>query len=243
MRYVGGKSKIAKSLSEVILDRAQSRKFYLEPFVGGGSVFPQLAPHFEWSVAGDKHLDLVLMWNAVIQDGWVPPMQVSEDDYALLKTAEPSALRGFVGMGGSFGGKWFGGYARGGFNSDGSPRNHQAESARAVLKIQETLTRVNVGQFRNWSYGQWNPVPGTVVYCDPPYASTQGYSTGGFPHEEFWETVRRWSRSGCEVFVSEYSAPADFESIWSKGKRMTLTQPKQGRPVNTENLFIFKGDK
>lgn len=242
MRYVGGKSKIAKSLSEVILEHANSRAYYLEPFIGGGSMFPKLAPNFEWSVAGDLHEDLVLMWNAVLQGGWIPPLLVSEDEYESLKTSDPSALRGFVGMGGSFGGKWFGGYARGGFNSDGSPRNHQAESARAVLKIQEALNGVNVGVFRNWSFDQWNPLPGTVVYCDPPYESTQGYSTGGFPHAEFWGTARRWAQNGCEVFVSEYNAPGDFKCVWSKEKRMTLTQPKQGRPVNIEKLFMYKGE-
>ena len=240
MRYIGGKSKIARELASVILENATSRKYYLEPFVGGGSMFARLAPEFEWSVAGDAHPDVVMMWNALLHDGWTPPTDVSEDLYADLRNAPSSALRGFVGMGGSFGGKWFGGYARGGTNADGTPRNHQAESARALLKIRKEVSGSNVGRFRNWSFDRWEPAPGTVVYCDPPYRETQGYSTGEFDHARFWNTVRGWANSGVEVFVSEYNAPDDFECIWAKGKRMSLTQPSQGRPVNEERLFIHR---
>ena len=62
---------------------------------------------------------------------------------------------------------------------------------------------------------------GDVIYCDPPYKNTEGYSTGDFDHDLFWETMRKWSKHNC-VFISEESAPSDFIVVWKKSKRRTL---------------------
>lgn len=241
MRYIGGKSKIAKGITEAILTNSVSRKYYLEPFVGGGAVFPIMAPHFEWSVAGDTHEDLILMWNALIFEGWEPPTGISESDYQSLRNDQPSPLRSLAGFGGSFGGKWFGGYARGGKNADGSPRNHQGESARSLIaarsRIHSELTPSRVGRFRHQSYREWKPIPGTVVYADPPYTDTQGYATGEFDSGEFWGTMEEWGQNGCEVFVSEYAAPDGWVPIWSASHRQSLVRPEQGRSTTVENLF------
>ena len=60
-----------------------------------------------------------------------------------------------------------------------------------------------------------------LIYCDPPYQSTEGYSsTGEFNHELFWETMRIWSKDNC-VFISEESAPKDFKVVWRRKKKPT----------------------
>lgn len=240
MRYIGGKSKIAKPLAQAILGNSRSRKFYLEPFVGGGAVFPLIAPEFSWSVAGDMHGDLVQMWNALIFDGWEPPEFVSEDEYQSLRNADPSPLRGFVGFGTSFGGKWFGGYARGNA-ANGKARNYIDESRRSILSdiatLHDKLTPSELGRFRNQSYSEWKPLPGTVIYCDPPYANTQGYTTGDFDSSSFWDKCEEWSNIGCEVFVSEYSAPSGWREIWSKEHRTNLEKNGTGFHKTVERLF------
>lgn len=245
MRYVGGKSKVAKSIREAILSETPLRRYYLEPFVGGGGSFFKMAPNFEWSVAGDLQKDLVLMWNALIFEGWTPPEDVTEDDYRRLRNSKPSPERGFVGFGGSFGGKWFGGYARGGFNSNGTPRNHQAESARSLIKDREyvrtNLTPERLGKFRNQGYSEWSPVAGTVIYCDPPYADTLGYEGAGtgFDSDTFWNTADSWVNLGCRVFVSEYSAPEHWDEIWSTPHRQSASLTGS-RFLTTERLFTRK---
>lgn len=236
MRYIGGKSKIAKAIAQTILEATDSRAFYYEPFVGGGSVLGRLAPHFQKTVASDLSEDLILMWQK-LQEGWVPDEVVSEFDYAALKDSEPSALRGLVGFGGSFGGKWFGGYARGGFGSDGKPRNHQWESARAAMKIRDAIEGSDV-DFWAGSYISACPPAGAVVYCDPPYADTTGYSAvGGFDSAQFWRVMDYWVARGVHVFVSEYSAPEGWAVVWEKEHRQSLTTTAQGRPVTVERLF------
>ena len=40
-----------------------------------------------------------------------------------------------------------------------------------------------------------------LIYCDPPYQHTTGYSTGGFDHDKFWDTMRKWSKNNY-IFIS-----------------------------------------
>ena len=239
MRYVGGKSKIAGEISRAILGATVARGRYVEPFVGGGAMLGRMAPSFTESYVGDIS-EVALMWRAVVS-GWRPPTFISEAEYANLKGAEPSPLRAFAGFGGSFGGKWFGGYARGGLQSNGLPRNHQAESARAVEKVAKAIAGLRVVVIPS-DYRHWTPTQGDVVYCDPPYRSTQGYAVGAFDSDEFWRIAEKWARAGAHVFVSEYQAPEGWDCIWQKEHRQSLTRPEQGRGATVEKLFRFSAD-
>ncbi len=234
MRYIGGKSKIAKRLSQAILERTDCRAVYYEPFMGGGAVSEHMAPAFLRSELSDASGDLMMMWFALCR-GWVPPQSVTEAEYSLLRDSEPSPLRGLVGFGGSFGGKWFGGYARGN-KKDGTPRNYLDESARNAMRIAESLVGSTL---LARSYVDLVPVPGSVIYCDPPYAATEGYSAvGGFDSGTFWAKAAEWAASGCDVFVSEYAAPDGWECVWESSHRLSLTLASQGRPATTERLFM-----
>ena len=231
MRYMGGKSRISKALSEVILAHTDKREVYVEPFVGGGAMAEKMAPHFETVVLNDLHEDLMLMWDAVLNKGWVPPTEVSYEQYQELRNAEPSALRGFVGFGGSFGGKWFGGYSKG-TKGDGIP------TSRRVLLNQSKV--IGYADISSVSFEHLPIQPGDVAYCDPPYADTTGYSTDSFPHEEFWSKAQEWSEAGADVFVSEYSAPVGWEAIWEKEVVGQLDLRKD-RTKPVEKLFVWRG--
>lgn len=240
---MGGKSRIAKQLSEVILEDSKVNSgAYYEPFVGGGGMGSRMGNSFDTAHYSDIQEDLILMWQA-LNEGWKPPTEVSYEQYQELRYAtEPSALRGFVGFGGSFGGRFFEGYARGGNNANGTPRNHQAESARAVLKDivgmrAKTLTRFECVDVFNIS-----PSAGDVVYCDPPYQDTKNYSrTDQFDHEKFWETAQEWSANGSLVYVSEYQAPEGWKEIWSKPLKSSVRVGSEDRHTATEKLFKFEG--
>lgn len=238
MRYVGGKSKIAGRIATAILENSTSSGLYIEPFVGGGSVLAKLAPYFDRTIAADAHEDLILMWQAV-QMGWIPPAVTYERYQELRYSGEASAERGFAGFGGSFGGRWFEGFARGGFNGD-TPRNHQAESSRAVMKINSAISGSQVAfihsDYRNLPIGN-EPA---VIYCDPPYAgSLHDYNPGAFDTEQFWSHAKDWTAQGHEVFVSEYVAPPGWTSIWSAPKRQSLVVGSSEREIRTEHLWVL----
>lgn len=85
-------------------------------------------------------------------------------------------------------------------------------------------------------YREYVHEEGDVVYCDPPYANTAQYNVGDFDSTAFWQ----WARSrDYPVYVSEYHAPEDFVSIWSKEKRRLFNH----RALSTnsvEHLFLHK---
>lgn len=241
MRYVGGKGRIARKLSEVIRANTEAETIY-EPFMGGGAMTAALASRFEEVLAGDAHEDIALMWRAVL-DGW-EPSAITLDRYQELRYSDaPSAERGFAGAGCSFGGRWFEGFARGGNNADGTPRNHQSESARAVLRDRDAMLGGNVHVFHK-NYDAWPMDCGlpAAIYCDPPYASSSAakrYAVS-FDSEEFWAWAEEQSKSH-DVFVSEYEAPEGWVPIWQQQKRQSLVIGSGTRELRTERLFVYAG--
>lgn len=238
---MGGKGRIAKDLSTFILETSFGRETYIEPFVGGGAMAAKMGNHFDTAIYADIHPDLVMMWEATLNQGWEPPTNVSYDLYQKLRyTEHNSPLRGFVGFGGSFGGRWFEGYARGGKNANGEPRNHQAESARAVLKDAATMR----ARHRTLTFCadalQLQVIGDEVIYCDPPYAGTKNYSrTAPFDHEAFWKKAQEWAEAGAEVYVSSYEAPEGWVSVWSQPLRSSVRVGSEDRHVATERLFMW----
>lgn len=231
MRYLGGKSKIAQRIAAVVLSSVQERGTYIEPFIGGGAVFEALAPHFAHPRAGDVHLDLMLMWQAVAR-GWIPPSVVTEEQHRWLRDQPPSALRGFVGFGCSFGAIWFSGFARP--SASEADRNIAEEASRSVVRVCPILAHAEI---RCCSYEQWDVRERDVVYCDPPYAGTTEYvDADGFDHLRFWRVLDGWVEAGAHVFVSEYTAPSHWRSV---GEAMHKQHVAGGQnfTTTTERLF------
>jgi DNA adenine methylase len=228
VRYLGGKSRLGKKIADVIHRATPRREHYLEPFLGGGGSFVHIAPHFQNVSAGDIHEDLILMWQAVAA-GWQPPTTVTEEEYRALRHAPPSALRGFVGFGCSFGGKWWGGYAR-----DRARRNYAAIAGKSLLLARCHVERATIEQrgFDGWQVDYRH-----VVYADPPYRNCTGYRHK-FDHNTFWEQARQWSVAGAHVFVSEYSAPADWRDVWSTAHWIKSSGGTRG--TATERLFVHE---
>lgn len=225
MQYLGGKSAIASKLADFIKQRHPEAKRVIEPFCGGGAMTVALAQRFETVEASDVHPDLILMWQA-LKEGWQPPGQLTEREYMELKTAAPSALRGFAGFGCSYGGKWFGGFAR----SVG--RSHVDESKRGMLHDAALMQNVN---FQNRDFSTSSVQAGDVVYCDPPYVETTKYASN-FSSYKFWFTVRNWTKLGAHVYVSEYRAPMDFERVWQSDVTSNMRKDK-----GIEGLYVYKG--
>ena len=78
---------------------------------------------------------------------------------------------------------------------------------------------------------------GAVVYCDPPYLGANRYNKEDFDNGAFWDWCRETSKTHL-MAVSEYTAPDDFVSFWSKNKTCVLCG---GKPKQTvERLFVHE---
>ena len=228
MQYFGGKQKISKYIAEVINDIPGN--YYYEPFVGGGSVLEKVSKHTR--IASDINKYLISMYDS-LQNGWIPPKSISEEEYDYIKNnkEENLALTGFVGFGCSFGGKFFGGYAR-------DKRKKEDFAFTASNSLINQLPRIKDVEFFCGNYLSFAPI-NYVIYCDPPYVGTTKYSNGSFDHKLFWETMRKWSKNNI-VFISEYIAPDDFKCVLEIPTRTDMRN-KNGKLISRiEKLFQKK---
>lgn len=171
-----------------------------------------------------------------VQNGYELPEKITEEEYKYIREHkdEDKVLTGFVGFGCSFGGKWFGGYAR---NKGGT--NYALQSKKSLLKDMKTLMNA---EFSCKDYRDVELPQNCVIYADPPYNNTTGYGKIKFDSPTFWEYAREVSKNHL-MFISEQAAPDDFISIWEKPFTRTLDVNKNNQFKVTEKLFIHKSWK
>jgi len=231
MRYQGGKSRISTQISAII-ERERESNTFVSLFCGTCSVESKVKG-FDKVICNDNHEYLIEMLKGV-QNGYNLPEEISEEQYKYIRDHkdENKILSGFVGFGCSFGGKWFGGYAR---NKTGT--NYALQSKKSLHKDIDNMSNA---EFICMDYRDVYIPKGSVVYADPPYNNTTGYGKQKFDSEEFWEYMREISKYN-KVFISEQTAPSDFECVWEKEFTRTLDVNKDNQFKVVEKLFTHKG--
>ena len=227
MQYLGGKFRIANRILDQIPLEPHHKVW--EPFMGGANFTEKLVKRVDHVFASDMHPALISLYQAV-KGGWLPPDTVSEVEYECARDLpDTDPWKAFAGFGCSFGGKYFGGYAR------GAPgRNYAAEAKRALLRVDWSKVALAQGSFFDRD-PPWVP---DMIYCDPPYANTTGYQTGAFPHDRFWRRCQEWVSVGVAVLVSEYTCPVPHRVIWEHHKHRNI---RGGKPTPPERLFLVEG--
>lgn len=239
MQYFGGKFRIAKQLGAFLNSQKTGLAGYYEPFCGDCNVIQHITGIRR--KASDGSSEMISLWR-MLQQGWIPPTEISEELYRDVNTYRsekyPECLVAFVGHGCSFGGKYFGGYAR---KKTGTPRNYAMNAHNSLLKKIKHLQDVD---FFHADYKSVSPV-NNLIYCDPPYAdTTHAYGAQfGFDSSEFWETMRQWSSAdrNNRVYVSEYTAPEDFECVLEIETRTDIKDANNRMIPRIERLFTYSG--
>jgi DNA adenine methylase len=205
MRYLGGKTRIAKQIAEQINRVRKPGQWVWEPFCGGLGAAKALVKNGPvW--ATDANPALISLYQALHND-WQPPTQLSKEDYHAAKALPDSdPLKAFAGFVCSFSGKWFGGLV-------GNRKDSRSASFRsngiwyATSTIEGLLADLRL--IRHIACVDFLSVEPretqALLYCDPPYAGTTGYRFG-FDSARFLLRVAEWSRF-TDVFVSEYQFP------------------------------------
>jgi len=183
-------------------------------------------------IAVEAHPGLVSLHRAVA-DGWVPPEHVTEAEYQEIRRGDSTtALAAFVGFGCSFGGKWWGGYAK---NNRGD--NYAQQSSKALRRD----ARANVEHVASDAL-TWDCAGAEVVYCDPPYTGTTGYNAvAAVAADAWWHRLAALAGEGRACYLSEYAEapPAGVEArcVWTAPTHKT--QLTKG--TRTERLWRVLG--
>lgn len=267
MKYMGSKSRIASEILEVILANRDDNQYYIEPFVGGcGSIDKVKGKRIgvdinPYLIAMWKGLQFNVSRPYIIDRDYYASQRNHynrlkkvplEKLYSVvngckaIETANVSVhleaigedisfhelfLIGWVGYMASFNGRFF----DGGYSGKTKTRDYVDEQIRNTLKQVELIKGI---EFKSGNYMDIEYPESAIIYCDPPYQNTKQYSySSKFDYDKFWEWVRDMSKRGYKVFVSEYSAPDDFEVVWEKEVTNSLHPTRTKRP--TEKLFKY----
>jgi len=248
MNYQGSKKKHVKHIMpfvEKLLAHSPDATYW-EPFLGGGAMFTRVQHHTKRGSDIKEEVAAlhVRMMDPAPLPGWIPP------EYHAMVKADPSAYpaweRGFVLFCASFGNKYNDTYS--GFDKRGAPPyggecfNNSRAACSNVAKDQ-ALYFYGFGlghdvEICNCGYSDTLPARGDVVYCDPPYVGTTGYTTGVFDHGAFWSWVSLLEAFGVFVLVSEGSIHGGCSVLWGTSVNINMNKKAGNRG---EFLMCLRG--
>ena len=238
MAYIGGKSRGAEGIIELLNSPLFDGMTYIEPFVGYCHILRRVQNKQRY-IASDNHPLVVELWRGVQRGHKIP--HISKEEYKRLKHAATVSFRRAVAcFMYSFNGKEWGGYV---YDNSKSPSFQKTgkllvypEQRRRYYEKLQTNEAFNRAEFSHHDYRDIVP-SNCLIYCDPPYCDTTGYAgSGSFDTEEFWNIMRKWSKNNI-VLVSEYAAPRDFIPVVMQEKHCTL-RGRGGGDIRTECLFV-----
>jgi site-specific DNA-adenine methylase len=245
IRYVGSKNKISKEIVPIVQKYINENNIhiYFEPFVGGANMIDKIKCDIR--IGNDINQYLIALLKHTQKCAYDIPNRIMESEYINVKNNKdkfPDWYVGLVGFCSSFGAKFFGGYAR-----DSRSDNSGKWSVGAIQNLKKQEPNIKSVKFTSTDYLTLDEtkMKNWVIYCDPPYQGTTKYDNRKFEYDVFWQWVRDVSKNNC-VFVSEYSAPKDFECIWQKKCKTLLDSNKNmddKENIRIERLFVYKDIK
>ena len=237
MRYTGSKKRFSKYILPIVLKGRLKGQYYVEPFVGGANMISSVRGK---RIGADINKYVIGALKLIRDNPCSIPDIVTEEMYKNMKDCGDDGLKGYIGYSFSFGSQFFAVYRRDVKRKSKSIGNmiKQSRSAKKGALLQSPLLKGI--RFVCSSYLDLDSPPESIVYCDPPYDGTTGYNVD-FDHCLFWDWCRRKSKEGYSVFVSEYSAPSDFDCLWSKEVNININASNNNNKKNSEKLFIYRG--
>lgn len=238
LKWPGGKAQLLLELKKYITPELLKGNMYIEPFIGGGALaFDLEHPN---TVISDINPELTNLYQIVRDKPEVLIDRLKEHqekhceahyyevraldrwaDFKYIVPATRAARTVYLNK------TCFNGLYRvnskGYFNSPigrsssgKTPDIVQAGTIRDLSKFLQTVD-IQTGDYRT-VVNDIHPLPGTVIYLDPPYDPGEEISTGGFVsyQKEGWtrEDLKLmksecdyWSRLGCKIVVSNNDTP------------------------------------
>jgi DNA adenine methylase len=244
MVYMGSKSKYSKYIVPILQKAIDDNNIttYIECFVGGANIIDKIKCENKYGYDRSDTLIALLQTAQTGMENVLPDgsRELWDKGKAYVKDGvmpEDMTLAEIVAM------EFFASFCNGGFPrgyaKNTETRNYFLE-ARRNLEAQAPNLKGII--FKAQEYKDLEPVSCAVIYLDPPYQNTKiyGYANQGkMDYNHFWNWVRELSKDNI-VYISEQSAPEDFEIVWEQ--EVTRTTNKENNFKAVEKLFKYKGE-
>jgi DNA adenine methylase len=232
VKYMGSKNRHAKDILPILREEFTEGMQYIEPFVGGGNMIDKV--DFPVRIGCDISEDTI---NALIsirdhaEDLPRNSLEFTEQDYNSVRKGINHPHSGYISYALSYAGKHWGGWRRDGKGT----RDYVKEAFNNAQKQSPSLKGVTL---LVRSVFDIHPQTKSLIYCDPPYRGTTKYKVD-FDHDRFYDWCRFIAKQGHTVIVSEYWMPEDFECVFEKSVKSSLTKDT-GSLTATEKVYKLK---
>lgn len=230
MKYMGSKNRIAKYILPIMLAERKPEQWWVEPFVGGANMIDKVTGN---RLGNDSNRYLIALLKELQTQIPFSPPHIGESEYKNIqknKNQYPDWLVGYVGFNLSFAAKFFGGYGR----DKAGVRNYENEAQQNLRAQQNLLAGID---FYCMDYRSFSIPERSIIYCDPPYKGTTPYKDK-FDHEFFYKWCDEKAHDGHTIFLSEYSAPSEFECVFEKKVSSNLDVSSKDKK-EIEKLFRY----
>lgn len=245
--YQGSKNRLAKYIIPILnkLIKENNCEIFIDACCGGANIiantkYPIICNK---KYGFDNNKSLIALFDKIKFDN-LEYIHIDENEYKKVKqdfllgnNTYEDWYYGYVGFLFSYGGLFWGVYARG-TDAKGNPRNMGRERYNNLINQKEALkdTIFTIQNIFDINLDKLNK--NMLIYIDPPYKDTKQYNKQKFDTEKFWNLVREMSKR-CIVVVSEYEAPNDFITIWEKEIVQNINK-RLDTNTQLEKLFVIK---
>lgn len=242
MVFMGSKARYADSIVPILQKTIDDNNItkYIECFVGGANVIDKIRCEERYGFDNSDTLIALLQqaqedFSKIPEDG---TREMWDEGKAYIKDGIQPTTLSLADIGAI---QYFGSYNNGGFPrgyaKPTSTRNYYKEAYRNMKAQAPNLQGI---VFKCQNYWELTGAVNCLIYLDPPYQNTKQYNYASQPsmdYTRFWNWVRKISKNNY-VYISEQSAPEDFEVIWEQNVTRTTNLTNDFKA--TEKLFKFK---
>ena len=238
--YLGGKSKGADHILQVLNHEMFDNYDYIELCVGYGHILRRVINKKSYT-ASDINPLLITLLKAIQSNAPLPTITRERYNY-LRQQTEITLERAVAAFQYSFNGKEWGGWVGGKNDTPTYSRpngriDNMADSRKNYYKMLHNNPTFQATKLTCCSYEDITPF-NKLCYVDPPYQATTKYGTQTFDSDRFWETMRQWSRDNI-VLISEYDCPRDFVLVASHPKQCCIAGGHR-QTTRMENLYAHQ---
>lgn len=235
IRYMGGKSRLAREIHDVILQYehvllSNNTNTYIEPMCGSLSVTLKFVADKtrEKIIVCDNNIDLINFYKHLKENGPDDvPNYVDEQTYLNIKHNRIiSPFKAYIGTIFSYFANYFNSY-RGKYQPIDKTKKEGINAKNKLIKLIPMLDYISIYNSMDYEnfYNELKPKD-ALIYCDPPYKCKSSKATinmKDFDSDRFWNIMRNWSKTNL-VFISELeeNIPSDFIVIWQKEIRRSM---------------------